>query len=68
VQDKQGTVTLVSAGDLLGAESFQVTKTFAGCIVISGRGSGDFSLRGTAPKCRRHEVAYRGARARRLRP
>jgi hypothetical protein len=36
VEDKQGAVVLVSAGDLLGSESFKVTKITRGCISLSG--------------------------------
>jgi hypothetical protein len=36
VQDKQGDVVLVSAGDLLGSEGFTVTKVLHGCIELSG--------------------------------
>ena len=36
IEDKQGAVVLVSAGDLLGLESFKVTKVTRGCIALSG--------------------------------
>ena len=36
VEDKQGSVVLVSAGDLLGAEGFKVTKVTRGCLSVSG--------------------------------
>jgi hypothetical protein len=36
VQDKQGAVVLVKAGELLGAEGFRVARVLHGCIVLSG--------------------------------